>query len=63
VILNGQAKLLSSYSDTTTERLDSNNQVVDSSRQILTVTYTYDVDGRLTGAEGWGQRAGAGLDE
>jgi YD repeat-containing protein len=54
VILNGQAKLLSSYSDTTTERLDSNNQVVDSSRQILTVTYTYDVDGRLTGAEGWG---------
>jgi ribosomal protein S17E len=54
VILNGQAKLLSSYSDTTTEKLDSNGQVVESSRQILTVTYEYDGDGRLVGASGSG---------
>jgi YD repeat-containing protein len=54
VIVNGQAKMLESFSDTATEKLDANGQVLESSRQILTVRYTYDDDGRLTAAVGWG---------
>src|SRR5205823_5853630 len=53
IILDGQAKAKISSSDTTTERLDRNGQVAESTHQTQDTIYTYK-EGRLFSAVGNG---------